>query len=705
MLREIYKALEKPQSSKYGVIVQKFILINILINIFVILSSLLFTFKSDVVVVLNAIENITVFIFVVELLFRYISIGYDERYSGLKGKIAFTFTPYILIDILTLIPYFITNIQGDVLLARVIRFLRFFRILKLIRLKSVLKKFFSISAFATSSIFIQVIVLFIFSVFFIGIFSFAYTGDKTSLVIFLDPPALSEATSNSEMIFGVIELMIGLFVGGALISIISELLTNITTNVKNGYHPYRDKGHIVIINQNTKLQFILKELNRYYIDLEQLQDVVIFLPKVENIEDFSQNLNKYTNLNLILLTGDVLNWNSYERININYAKKVLILKDENSNIKNLNVKITRFLLVNKHFNNQNLDFIIESQDGKSVLGVYEEIFRNVKNSYILIENNTIIQKFLNRAIIEPDYFKIYLNLLSYIDYEFYRLKSSDVFQSSISFKDAYRQFTRGILVGIIKGDKLLLNPPKETIIDLEDKLVVILKNKLEYTIDTKKMLTTNIQKIDKPHLKVSRKICIVGDFDDINQEKITNFLTNKSIDKLNNIVISDGDYMKESIWNEIVAQKYDAVILNIEDDYEFILTMYLKNLYKDNKEFINTIINIIHDPINARLISDSDNNRNIILSEELVGNYTAQVMFNHGVKDIFDEITQSNGSEFYILEKEHYKELFKMGFDDVKTNLFFSNMIYIGAIKDGKFIVDYKYIEKVQKIVVLARGI
>ncbi len=283
MLFEIYKALEKPNQSRYGVIVQNTVLAIIVVNIFVSFSSHLFSFSDTIVYLFSIIEYVTVVFFLVELSLRYITIGHNSHYSGIKGKVLFTWTPFILIDIISLLPYFITGIQADLLLARAVRFLRFLKVLKLLRMKDVVKKFFSIGAFTTSSIWAQIFVLLLTSMFIVSLFSFIYGGDNTSLNIFLGPGAIVDAEGIVEKGFGVLELMLGLIIGGALISIITGLMSSITNNVKNGFHPYRGKNHIVIINQNQKLEFILKEISYYYEESEQIQDVVIFLPFVDNI--------------------------------------------------------------------------------------------------------------------------------------------------------------------------------------------------------------------------------------------------------------------------------------------------------------------------------------------------------------------------------------------------------------------------------------
>lgn len=707
MLQELYKVLEKPHASKYGDFIQKLILINVIINISVSFSNDIFHFSSTIVYDLMILEYITVGVFILELISRYISIGYDNKYKGLKGKIAFTFTPFIIIDILSLIPYFITSVSGDVLLARLVRFLRFFKILKLLRLRSTIKKVFSISTFASSSILIQIIVLFMFSLISIVVFSYVYNGEKTSLLIFLDPPSLAETASNSEMFFGILELMLGLFIGGALISIITELIANISSDIKNGYYPYKDKNHIIIINHNSKLEFILREINYYYRDLEEFQEVVLFLPLVKDIEKFAQNLPKYTNINIILLTGDELVWNSYKRLNINYAQTILILKDFTTTIKHLNLKISKYILSHKEFSNPNLDFIIESEDDKTMKLVYEEVFKGNKNNYSVIEHNSIVSKFLNRSIIEPDYFNIYSTLLSYEGYEFYLLDVAKVFNRNISFQEAYLALEDSILVGSIDQDgKLHLNPTKNMILINNDQLVTLQKSQYEYKL--REEINDNrfeILTIPSPQLKTKRNICIVGDYDDIEEDQIIQFLSEESIKNMDKYILEDDNYTQVAFWDQIIQKSYDMVILNMEDDYEFILTLYLRNIYKSNVKFLNSLINIIHSPLNGKLLVDKKYKHNIILSEKLVGEYTTQVIFNHRTIDIFDELMQSKGNEFYILDKDRYEALFNLEYNELKINLIENNMIYIGAIQNEEFIIDCKKLNSIEKIVVLAEGI
>jgi voltage-gated potassium channel len=79
----------------------------------------------------DIIELGTVSFFTFELLLRYIVIGNQTEYKGLKGRVKFTFTPFTLIDILSILPTFLTLFGFN---SSFLRILRLFRVFKLFRM-------------------------------------------------------------------------------------------------------------------------------------------------------------------------------------------------------------------------------------------------------------------------------------------------------------------------------------------------------------------------------------------------------------------------------------------------------------------------------------------------------------------------------------------------------------------------------------------
>ena len=683
--------------------VQKLILLNILVNLASFSIPYFFNIDATITVILSYTNSVTVFFFIVELLARYIAIGVDKRFRGVIGRVKYTFQFYTLIDIISIMPFFLLSYNLSYL--RIIRLIRFVRILKLIRMKKIIKKFISINAFASSNLATQSIVLISASAFLIYLFSYAYGSFSKSAMVFLDPPQIAELHSNFHVFIGIIELIVGLFIGGALISIITSALGEIVKSISSGYFTYKESGHIVIINKNLKLNFIFDEINKYYLGEQEEQNIVLLLAPTQ-IEKFKKSLKEYSNLNIIAIAGDPLNWNSYERVNLNKASKVIVLLSSEKQ-KNQNKKITKFITDNENFTNEDLSFVIETEYLQYSNEIYNYIFDGLVNHYTLVNNNDLIAKILNRSVVNYDYFKIYSELLSFEGNEFYTIDYTDIFDQELTFQEASLQLTKAILTGIIRDKEVILNPPSSTKLLSNDKLIMIMEDRFAYELEKLYILPQNNSlTFAKPQLKEERNIVIVGNHTDIDIGNITQFLISKSSDKLREIIRSDGNYMDLSLWDELQNSNVDVIILNLEDEYEFNLTLYLQSIYKNKPDFLVKLVNILHSPTIAMLLNTNRRNSNnsTILSQKLIGEFISQALFNPYTYDIFDEITQSKGNELYILDKNTYSSLYEMDYKTLKSTLLHNSMIYIGLFIDTRFVFDSTDIQRAEKIVVLAEG-
>jgi hypothetical protein len=653
------------------------------------------------IILLSYINTVTVLLFTLELTARYIAIGIDNQFKGVIGRIKYTFKFYTLVDIISILPFFL--LSYNISFFQTVRLLRFIRILKLIRMQKIIKKFININAFASSNLVTQSIILIGTSAVLIYIFSYAYGSFSESAMIFLDPPQIAEFHTDFHIAIGIIELIAGLFIGGALISIITSSLEEMIKSINNGYFTFKESGHIVIINNNLKLNFILEEINKYYLDEQKEQSIVILL-RPSTIESFKNNLKKYTNLEIIVIAGENLNWNSYERVNINKASKTILLLSSGE-IKNENKKITKFIVDHENFTNNNLSFVIETEQITFSYEIYDYIFQDLPNIYTLINNNDLISKILNRSVVNYNYFKIYSELLSFDGKEFYVIDILEITESLVNFQEISLRLKNSVVVGIVRNKKVLLNPSPTTKLYEYDKLILIMEDRFSYKIlPENPMNKVHSLTLPKPKLKEKCNMAIVGNYTDIDKKDITQFLEDESISNFKLITANDDDYMDRTLWDKCIDSNFDVIILNLEDEYEFTLLLYLNSIYRDNPNFLSKIVNIFHNPTIANLISNNKNTHSVILSQKLIGEFIAQSLFNHYVYDIFDEITQTKGSELYILSREKYKDLYKLNYNDLKSTLLINRMIYIGAIVNNELCFYSENINKAEMLIVLAEG-
>jgi voltage-gated potassium channel len=130
MLRELYLCLEEPQEAKFGWMVQLFIFLTIIINISAFSLDTVKSLHTAYGDILSNIEMVTVGIFTVELLTRYLVIGANNNYTGLKGRLKYTFTFYTLVDIIAILPFLLSIFGINTYFIRILRLLRVFKLFR-----------------------------------------------------------------------------------------------------------------------------------------------------------------------------------------------------------------------------------------------------------------------------------------------------------------------------------------------------------------------------------------------------------------------------------------------------------------------------------------------------------------------------------------------------------------------------------------------
>jgi len=147
MKQKIYNLVEKgAHGSKINLIFDYFIIILIILNVVAIAIDTLTGINTESRQFLRIFEVFSIIIFTTEFLMRlYVSDlthpASNKFYSALK----FIFSPFGLIDLLAILPFYIPFIiKTDLRFLRVLRLIRFFRIFKISRYNSTLKLFWDV---------------------------------------------------------------------------------------------------------------------------------------------------------------------------------------------------------------------------------------------------------------------------------------------------------------------------------------------------------------------------------------------------------------------------------------------------------------------------------------------------------------------------------------------------------------------------------
>lgn len=138
MLKIIFNQLNFGQNKKKFSIFQKILIFLI------ILSSLIVIIETEKEIY-NSYNSFFEFckyffgvIFLIEYIFRVLSAGYIKKYKGFSGRIKYILSFWTLIDLIAIIPFFLSGINETFLL-RLLRLIRLFSVIRIGRYSTALK--------------------------------------------------------------------------------------------------------------------------------------------------------------------------------------------------------------------------------------------------------------------------------------------------------------------------------------------------------------------------------------------------------------------------------------------------------------------------------------------------------------------------------------------------------------------------------------
>jgi voltage-gated potassium channel len=144
MKRKIYELVEKgSHGSKINLIFDYFIIALIVLNVTAVAFYTVTTVSPGLLKGLKIFEIFTIITFTIEYLMRlYVSSITHPAKNKFNSAVKFILSPYGLIDLLAILPFYVPFIiKVDLRFLRMIRLIRFFRIFKISRYNSTLKLF------------------------------------------------------------------------------------------------------------------------------------------------------------------------------------------------------------------------------------------------------------------------------------------------------------------------------------------------------------------------------------------------------------------------------------------------------------------------------------------------------------------------------------------------------------------------------------
>jgi K+/H+ antiporter YhaU regulatory subunit KhtT len=296
---------------------------------------------------------------------------------------------------------------------------------------------------------------------------------------YLDAGTFTGDQASGYRVFSVLITLVGIFIGAAIIGLISSGLDTRLQELRRGKSDVIEGDHTLIIGRNAKLPSIISELveaNRS----NQGHVIVILSPDdvVEVAEALNRDVTDLGNSRLVVRSGLPTRLADLLRMNPRDAKSIIVLNPEGEESNTYGVKV--ILALHKILGEASTVQIIAEIEGEDTSQALREV---VGSRLIAISPTEIIARITAQTSRASGLGLIYQELL---DFEGDEMYAKLVPQNLVgrTFGELLLASSNATIIGLEKNDgSVLLGPPLNTVIATGDSVIGIAEDDSVFNMD------------------------------------------------------------------------------------------------------------------------------------------------------------------------------------------------------------------------------
>ena len=507
---------------------------------------------------------------------------------------------------------------------------------------------------------------------------------------------VSDSKSQKSLLFiicSLLSLLSGLMVIATLIGIVSSSIENVMLSFKKGNTIVVEKDHLIILGWNDQIFSIIAELETAHENTNPFCVVILSNKEPEFMKDEVENKANLKNLDIVYRSGNVLDIDSLKKLGIKDSKSIIVLTDSNNrDAQAFKISLAINKLTPGHFDfKKNFSVVVAMEDQENI-----ELLNQISNGTITAFNIHLLQsRIIAQCCRQAGLSLVYNDLLDFDGDEiyFYKIdaisnKSHEYFVGK-NFYDISGILNNAVLIGVFNNNKCIIQPEFSYIIKDGDELILIQDDDNEPEIVDNIVYQKNLINLNDNPIEKSKNILIInwnsdGSYllEDLNLylpdgSNIDIFYSNENTpDIVDQKLLLKNKFFRKFIKTDFINQQtlrnldipqYDSIVLLSENidgsrslsnssDAKSIITLLQLRIILSDLKSETPIISQIQDPTTKELI-DNEASYDVVVSNQLVGNYTCQLAENSRLKILFDEILQPDGSEFYMRDIVDYIKL------------------------------------------------
>jgi len=479
----------------------------------------------------------------------------------------------------------------------------------------------------------------------------------------------------------------GLFMLSTLIGIVNSGVVNRISDLRKGKSYVVEKNQTVILGWSFQVFQIVSELVIANENQKNLSIVVLAeKDKVEMEDEIKAKVGGTKNTRLVCRTGNPIDLQDLEIVNLNQARSIIVLAPEDSEPDSIVIKTILAITNNPNRKPypQKYHIVAEIRDPKNV--AIAEIAG--KNEVQLVVFDYLISRITAQTCRQPGLSVVFTELLDFKGDEIYFQEEPKLIGKT--FVEAMFAYETSIVIGLRRQDgRIIIKPPMNTKIEPEDKIIaisedddtIIISGLTEFSIDPGAIRIAPKYVPPKPESTLMlgwnrRAPLILNELDNYvwPGSKITVVADNMNVEKELSTHCSGishqtvtfwlGDTTNRRILDEILQNNFDHIIVLSQTELNDVQStdartlstlLHLRDI-ADSKGHVFSIVSEMLDDRNRQLaeITYTDD---FIVSVKLDSLMLSQISENRELKTVFEDLFSAGGPAIYIKPAEYYCEL------------------------------------------------
>ncbi len=473
----------------------------------------------------------------------------------------------------------------------------------------------------------------------------------------------------------------GIFILSSLIGILTSGLGEKLDSLRKGRSLVIESNHTLILGWSSKIYSIIKEL--IIANESKKNSVIVVMSDIEKTQmedEIREYISETKTTKIICRTGSPIDLKDLSIVNPDEAKSIIVLSNEEENADIFVIKSILALTHNPNRKEEKYHIVAEIKEKENLLAA--EIAGNDEALFVFTQELTA--RIAAQTSRQSGLSVVYTQLLSFDGDEIYYQKEDLL--AGKTYYDAQTAYNNSTVIGVIDfKEKVKLNPSKETIIGENDRIIaiseddntIILSGKIEYNINdsaVNKKIVFHEKKLERNlilgwnakgymlakeldnYMSKGSLLHIVSE--KTNPEEIKEILQEGIVNQEIKIDMCKFYHREELIKLDVMS--YDNIIVLSLEHYEpqesdgktIITLLHLRSLAENAGKKLNIVseMNIQKNRELAEVTKADD----FIISEDIISGILSQLSESKVLKNVFDELFDSEGVEIYLKDYTNY---------------------------------------------------